>query len=317
MEEKNTKKENKRWGKEVMYIRNWRKTNEIYAKRGEYLLDFEWVQNWDTELAEMNLGKRGAPYQFPESLIKIQAVWTQFHSYRVTEGITRMVVRFSQLPESNDYSTICRRVNKMETNMPASDKKEISAATDGSGIKMNMGCEYFQEKYGNGKRKKYIKVVITAEPYDKDLMKIEVSLEGEGDSEPEVAMKHLDGLYKEGYQIQEFFGDGSFDTNDLFDLCDFYLIDPKIKISKDAVVNPNGSWKRNIEVKKYQELGYEKWAKKKRYGRRWTGTEGIFSSVKRIFGDRVRSKKIENMCLEAKRRFWAYQVMKRYAESKL
>lgn len=307
----------KRWGKEVVYIRNWRKTNEAYCKRGEYLLDFEWVQNWHKELAEMNLGKRGAPYQFPESLIKIQAVWTQFHSYRVTEGITRMVVKFSQLPESNDYSTICRRVNSMETKLPAPKKEEISAATDGSGIKMNMGCEYFQEKYGDGKRKKYIKVVITAEPYDKDIMKIEVTLEGEGDSEPKVAEKHLGELYKEGYHIQEFFGDGSFDANSLFDVCDFYLIEPKIKISKDAIINPNGSWRRNMEVKKYQKLGYEKWAKKKRYGRRWTGTEGIFSSVKRIFGDRVRSKKVENMCLEAKRRFWAYQTMKRYAESKL
>lgn len=307
----------KRWGKEVVYIRNWRKTNEVYCKRGEYLLDFEWVQNWHKELAEMNLGKRGAPYQFPESLIKIQAVWTQFHSYRVTEGITRMVVKFSQLPESNDYSTICRRVNSMETKLPAPKKEEISVATDGSGIKMNMGCEYFQEKYGDGKRKKYIKVVITAEPYDKDLMKIEVTLEGEGDSEPKVAEKHLGELYKEGYHIKEFFGDGSFDTNSLFDLCDFYLIEPKIKISKDAIINPDGSWRRNMEVKKYRELGYEKWAKKKKYGRRWTGTEGIFSSVKRIFGDRVRSKKIENMCMEAERRFWAYQTMKRYAESKL
>jgi len=44
----------------------------------------------------MNKGKRGAPYQFPESLIKLQAVWTQFHSYRVAEGMTRMVVAKTQ-----------------------------------------------------------------------------------------------------------------------------------------------------------------------------------------------------------------------------
>lgn len=307
-----------RWGKEVMYVRDWQRTNEIYAKRGEYLLDFDWVQNWNTELAEMNLGKRGAPYQFPNSLIKLQAVWTQFHSYRVTEGITRMVVKFSQLPESNDYSTICRRVNKIETIMPAPKKEKISVSTDGSGVKMNMGCEYFQEKYGDDrKRKKYIKVVVSAEPYDKDILKIEVSVEGEGMSEPETAEKHLDELYKEGLDIEEFFGDGSFDKNSLFDLCDFYLIKPIIKISKDAIVNQNGSWRRNTEVKRYKKLGYKKWAKQNSYGRRWTGTEGIFSSVKRIFGDRVRSKRVENMCKETERRFWAYQVIKRYAEDKI
>lgn len=306
-----------RWGKIVKYVRNWQKTNEIYVKRGEYLLDFDWVQNWDKELAEMNMGKKGAPYQFPESLIKLQSVWTQYHSYRIAEGITREVVKFSQLPEYNDYSTIFRRVNKLKIEIPDPKKENISVATDSSGLKMNMGCEYFQEKYGDKKRKKYIKVVISGEPYDKDLLKIEVSVEGEGFTETETAERHLDELIKQGFNVIEFFGDGGFDKNNLFDLCDFYLIEPKIKICKDAVVNPEGSWRRNMEVKKYQKMGYKKWAKKNKYGMRWTGTEGIFSAVKRIFGDRVRSKIVENMCKEAERRFWAYQVMKRYAEEKV
>jgi hypothetical protein len=63
--------------------------------------------------------------------------------------------------------------------------------------------------------------------------------------------------------------------------------------------------------------GYKKWAKRTGYGMRWPPTEGIFSAVKKIFGDRIRSKKVENMCIGAERRFWAYQVMKRYAEDKL
>jgi hypothetical protein len=311
-------KKQKRWGKKVTYIRDWQKTNEVYVKRGEFLLDFDWVQDWDKELAEMNRGKVGAQYQFPESLIKLQSVWTQFYSFRVAEGITRMVVVFSQLPEYNDYSTICRRVNKMQVTIPAPKKENISVATDGSGIKMNMGCEYFQEKYGDDKkRKKYIKVIVSGDPENKDILKIEVSVEGEGLSEPDAAQKHLDELIKQGFNVIDFYGDGGLDKNSLFDLCDFYLINPKIKISKDAVVNPKGSWRRNMEVKKYKKEGYKKWAKKRKYGMRWPPTEGIFSAVKRIFGDRVRSKKIENMCLEAERRFWAYQVMKRYAENKL
>jgi len=310
-------KNEKRWGKVVKYIRNWQKTNEIYVKRGEYFLDFEWVQNWDKELDEMNKGKRGAPFQFPESLINLQAVWTQYHSYRIAEGMTRMVVEFSQLPKYNDYSTIFRRVNNMEETIPTPKKENISVATDGSGIKMNMGCEYFQEKYGDKKRKKYIKVTVSGEPYDKDILKVEVSVEGEGLSEPETAEKHLDELIKEGFNVIEFFGDGALDKNSLFDLCDFYLINPRIKIPKDAIINPKGSRRRNIEVEKYKRLGYKKWAKKNKYGMRWTGTEGIFSAVKRIMGDKVRSKKTENMCSEVERRFWAYQIIKRYAEDKI
>ena len=52
----------KRWGKNVTYIRNWRKVNGEGIERGVFYLDFEWAQNWDEELAKMNAGKVGAPY---------------------------------------------------------------------------------------------------------------------------------------------------------------------------------------------------------------------------------------------------------------
>ena len=180
-----------------------------------------------------------------------------------------------------------------------------------------MSGEYFEQMYGKGERKKFIKVVVSANPFKKDILKVEVSLEGEGASEPEIAEEHLDQLFKEGYDIKEFFGDGSFDTNSLFDLCDFYQIDPRIKIRESAIIDSANSWRRNIEVKKYLKMGYKKWAEKNNYGRRWTGTEGIFSAVKKIYGERVRAHKVSNMCLEAKRKFWAYQIIKKYAEDKM
>ena len=84
----------KRWGKKVTYVRNWRKVNETYVKRAIFYLDFEWVENWPNEIAEMNKGKRGALFQFPNSLIKLQAIWLNFFSYRGAEGITRKFVEF-------------------------------------------------------------------------------------------------------------------------------------------------------------------------------------------------------------------------------
>ena len=70
-------------------------------------------------------------------------------------------------------------------------------------------------------------------------------------------------------------------------------------------------------MRKYKEEGYEGWAKKRSYGKRWPGTEGIFSAVKGIFGEDLRAKKIENMCTEARIKFWAYQSMKKYAEERV
>lgn len=304
-----------RWGPNVTYIRNWRKVNEEGVQRGVFYLDFDMVRNWDKELEEMNRGKRGAPFEFPRSLICKQAVWAQLYNYRAVEGITRQVCSFAQIPQYNTYSTIFRRVTALEESFPKPRGRHISTSTDGSGMKMNMSGEYFEEKYGDGK-KKFIKVTITADPYDKDLLKVEVSLEGEGLSEPEVAEKHMKELIEEGHKIDKFFMDGAGDSNNLFDFCDQHNIEPIIKIRKNAIIDPGGSWRRGREVEKYHKGSYEKWAKEKHYGRRWPGTEGIFSAVKRIFSERVRSRKIENMCKEVKRRFWCYAVIKRYTENK-
>ena len=310
-----TKKQTKkRWDKKKKYPRDWKAYNEELVRRGTFYLDFEWVKNWKKELAEMNKNKVGAPYQFPESLIELQAVWHQLVNYRGVEGVTRAVVEAGNLPQYNDFSTINRRVNKMNTKITLPEKCDIYASTDGTGTKLNMSGEYFEEKYGDG-RKKFIKVVITANPITKDLLKVDASLDGEELSEPQVAMTHMAELEAEGSNIIKFWGDGSFDVHELFDFLDYYNIESAVKIGKDAIIDPGGSVRRNIEVAKFQELGYDEWAKEKEYGKRWLGTEGIISAVKRCFGERVRSKKEENMIKEAKRKFWAYEKIRVYAKA--
>ena len=38
---------------------NWKKYNESLVKRGEVLLDFDVIDNWDAELSEMNKKREG------------------------------------------------------------------------------------------------------------------------------------------------------------------------------------------------------------------------------------------------------------------
>jgi hypothetical protein len=302
----------KRWGKKRTFVRNWKEYNEELVRRGTFYLGLEWVKNWNKELAEMNENKVGRPFKFPESLIKLQAVWQQFVDYRGVEGITRSVYELGGLPAYNDFSTVNRRVNKLTITFDFPANKNIYVACDGSGMKLNMSGEYFYEKYGDGK-KKFIKVTISANPFDKDIYKVDVSLEGEELSEPDVAMTHIAELTAEGSTVKKFWGDGAFDVHELFDLLDFYNIESAIKIRENAIIDPGGSVRRGIEVAKFKELGYQKWAEEKRYGRRWTGTEGIFSAVKKKFGERTKAKTEENMIREVKRKFWAYERMRKYA----
>jgi hypothetical protein len=46
---------------------NWNKYNESLVKRGEVLLDFDVIDNWDSELEKVNEGK------------EVESSYTQIH----------------------------------------------------------------------------------------------------------------------------------------------------------------------------------------------------------------------------------------------
>lgn len=304
-----------RWGKEIKYKQDWKVVNENLVVRGEFLLDMSWVKNWNKELHKMNEGKRGAPYQFPESLIKLQAIWGQWLDYRGLKGVTRQLYKHGLIPQYNDYSTIYRRVIETEIKFELPKDKNIFVSADGSGMKITNGGTYREEKYGKHRRK-CAKLVISADPYKKKLLACEVHLEGDGDSEQEIAFTHLKELTELGFNIKQFWGDPAFDTLNLFNFLAKHKIKSAIKPSKPRTCDREKSKARKKEVEEYNKLGYKGWAREREYGRRWTGTEGIFSAIKRKFGENSRSLIIGNIYKEIKRRCWAYDQMKNYAEAR-
>jgi hypothetical protein len=90
---------------------NWNKYNESLVKR-EVLLDFDVSDSWDSELEEMNQGKEGRKFVYPDSFIKLLGYMrTYFHlPYRQTEEIVRAHAA-NTLPLIPDYSNI--RIRKI------------------------------------------------------------------------------------------------------------------------------------------------------------------------------------------------------------
>ena len=302
--------ERKRWGKKFKDYRDWRKYNEKLVVRGKFLLDCEWVKSWNSELEEMNDGKVGARYEYPDSMMKFLAPLHQWIDYRGLEGVLRKLVEFSELPQASDYSNVCRCVNRMVVKFELPQSGSCCVSTDASGMKFEYVGEYRARMYG--KRRKYIKVVISADPIRKKMIDCEVGIEGELPSEPEVATVHMESLMLKGIDVDKFFGDGSYDTHKVFAFLEKNGIEPAIKPRKNAVLE-EGDCLRNREITAIRK-GYKQWARKRQYGLRWNGTEGIFSAVKRKFGEQTRSHNIENAFNEVKRKFWAYDRMKTYGE---
>ena len=65
-------------------------------------------------------------------------------------------------------------------------------------------------------------------------------------------------------------------------------------------------------MREYKNMGYERWERENNYGMRWPGTEGIFSAVKRKFGENTLSRSEDGLLAEGYQRFWVYDEMREY-----
>jgi len=302
----------KRWGDTYFDRRSWPATNEQLVKRGEYFLALDFVENWHKELVSMNSGKIGAPYRFPTTLIELQALWhAKRVPFRMIEGMTRDLVNMGQLPQYNDYSTVNRRINKLDLRLAPPQGEKITIFSDGTGLQAINGGEYLREKYGK-KNRRWIQIVLLGDAEHHEPISYEVRLipASESESTEQQAAK----LLKQSVNITALGGDGAMDDKHLYNFCDEQGILPIIKPDKNARDDTDCAL-RNQEVKLRNKLGYKKWAKKQGYGHRWPATEGINSAVKRIFGEQLVATSEQGLLQEAASKIWAYQRLKRYGEA--
>ena len=143
---------------------NWKKYNESLVKRGEVLLDFDVMDNWNSELEKMNQGKEGRKFVYPDSFIKLLGYMrAYFHlPYRQTEGVVREHAS-NTLPSIPDYSRICRRINRLDIKINDDDDKtslqhadNFVIAIDSTGVKVTNRGEWIRHKW-NVKRG-YLKI---------------------------------------------------------------------------------------------------------------------------------------------------------------
>jgi hypothetical protein len=302
----------KRWGKKFEDKRDHKEYQKQLVKRYEIYLDLDWVKSWDQELLEMNAGKRGAPYEYPNSMIEWQALLVEKFSTRGAESITKKLEEYELVPKTNDHATIHRRILKLDLKFTIPKGVELHEGTDGSGFKMTNSGEYFQSSYEKTRRK-FARVVITATK--NDILAVEVYVNERGKSEQKVAQRHIKQIIEEGGNIVKSYDDGAFDVKEFFNFLEGYGIESAIRIRSNASTKARGSMRRKKEVLKFKELGYKEWAKKEGYGMRWPMTEGHFSGIKRGYGDCARGRLIPNILLELKRKVWIYDKVRKYGRT--
>ena len=92
---------------------DWKKYNKALVRRGEVLLSFDVIDNWNNELEKMNDGKRGCFIYLSTFFCSVTRIHERvyFHlPYRQTEGVVVKAHAISKIPSSIPYySTINRR----------------------------------------------------------------------------------------------------------------------------------------------------------------------------------------------------------------
>jgi len=301
----------KRWGKKFKDKRDWQDYNAKLIKRGEWFFDFSFLDSFSQELKRMNKNKVGRPFQYTNSFIEFESKLQPYFDYRSIQGICQSLSEKIDGFPVNHYTNACNRINGLDLDLPKIDfDKPIYVGNDGSGVKVSNRGEWMRQKWQV--RRGWIKAVITMDVEGKKLLDIEVF--EKGDSEPDIFERHVKKLVKKGAKIRKACGDGAHDKRKLFNALEKQGIEQVLKPRRNASTKAKGSVSRAREVRKFKEMGYEKWAKEKEYGMRWA-TEGKFSSVKRKFGEYVRATEKNNMIEEARRKFVLYERMMSYAEA--
>jgi hypothetical protein len=280
--------------------------NESLVKRGEVLLDFDVIDNWDTELEKMNEGKEGRKFAYPDSFIKLLGYMrAYFHlPYRQTEGVVREHAS-STLPSIPDYSNISRRINRLNIKINDDDDDDddksslqyddyFVIAIDSTGIKVSNRGEWIRHKW-NVKRG-YLKIHVAVDIKKKRILSLQVTSEQVHDGK--VLPQLIDDItIKQNKVIDTAIMDGSYDSNKNFQLLSFRGINPAIKVRKNSRCKNTNHYLRNKTVKMQKKNNLQQWKDSVSYGQRWIA-ETVFSCIKRMFGEYVTAIRFENMVKE-------------------
>jgi hypothetical protein len=277
----------------------WSDYNESLVRRGEILLGFDVIDNWDKELEEMNRGKIGEPFHYPDTFVLMLGyAKAYFHlPYRQTEGIVKGHAG-NRIPSIPDFSTISRRINRLDLKLENKNKTRedeyITITIDSSGIKKTNRGQWMNKKWNIQNRKGYLKIHVAVDIRSKKILSMEITDEHVHDNK--VLPRLVNNISIDGFVVVDrVLGDGAYDSNATFKYLSENGIMPCIKVRKNSRVR----WKtanlfRNLSVIAQRRNNFEQWKDSVSYGQRWS-VETVFSSLKRMFGEYVYSVKMKNM----------------------
>jgi Transposase DDE domain len=281
--------------------KSWHEYNESLIERGRILMDIGFLRSSNREIKNMNKGKVGAPFEYSHTYIQFLAfLKVGFKiSYRIVQGIVRGLSDYIRIEEIH-FTQIRRRILEIKPSVGNlnldnnDDNNAITVIVDASGLTITKKGDYIEQKWIR-KKKEFIKLHIAVDAKSEKIVSFRVTKGNVHDSKK---FSPIIREVSEEYTIDKAYADKAHDNRRSFNLLDDLNIEPAIQIRKNASTKAKGCPLRRDEVLLIRELGYERWKQLKDAGRRWIA-EIVFSSLKRVLGEDLLSKKFKAQKVEA------------------
>ena len=276
-----------------MSKRNWSAYNESLIERGHILMDIGFIKSQRMELVTMNKKKVGRPFLYPDSYVQFLAfIKIGFSiSYRTVQGIVRGLAEYIKIEEIH-FTQLRRRIKKMCTHFRDiynNDRigKSITVVIDASGLTTSSKKGNYIEDKWKKERREYLKLHIAVDVKSKQIVSFRITKGTVHDSKKFIPM--IKEISKNN-NITKTYADKAYDSTVNFNLLDKLHIEPVISIRKNASGRTRKCKSRNEQVHLIRNIGYEKYKQLKNTGQRWIA-EVVFSSLKRVLGEHLLSRK--------------------------
>jgi Transposase DDE domain len=278
-------------------IRNWSQYNAALCKRGSLTLwvDQAAIDHW---LSPSHDARRGRPLKYADAAIQCCLLRREvFHlPLRQTQGLTRSLFHLLNIDlPAPHYSRLCRRARRLHLALTWPSKKPIKHLVfEASGLKVFGEGEWKVRTHGQDYRRKWRKLHIGL---DADSQQLVVALLTDAEVVDARALPRQ--LRQIESRVERVYGDGAYDSRACYKAIH--------QRSARAIIRPrSGSrlWQddylkdRNRNLRGVRRHGLAGWKRRSGYHKR-SLVETAFSRLKRIFSERLRSKRDDTQATEA------------------
>jgi Transposase DDE domain len=289
------------------HIRNWKQYNSSLVGRGSLTVWFDpkSLHHW------INLIKpsgRGRPLLYADAAILCCLIIREVYHLplRQTQGLVRSIIQLLQikLPVPH-YSLLSRRAHSLQVKLTRISSKKIKhLVMDASGLKVYGEGEWKVRLHGTDKRRTWRKLHISMDAETHQIKSVLLT------NKDVVDPRCLPKLLKQVEEpVERVYGDGAYDSRQCYRAIYKRKARPIIPVRKGSALWEEDYLKeRNRNLRQVRKLGLEGWKDASGYHKR-SLVETAFFRLKRIFSDKLRSRRDDTQAAEARIRCAALNRM--------